>query len=461
MKNIKNIKITYIGGGSRAWARNLMNDLAKDDEIGGEVCLYDIDEYAAKQNAIIGNALSARTDVKGKWNYRVINNLNEALKNADFVIISILPGTFDEMESDVHTPEKYGIWQSVGDSTGPGGIVRSLRTVPMFVTFAEAIKEVCPTAWVINFTNPMTICTKTLYEVFPDIKAFGCCHEVFGAQKVLAKMVEKKYGIGVTRDQIDINVLGVNHFTWIDAAHYKNEDLFPLIKEYVENNSDGIESSDNNWANRLFETKEKVKFDLFRRFGVLGAAGDRHLAEFCPGKWYLESPETVTSYGFALTTVAWRKKDLGERIEKTEELVNGKKFDLFDSGEESVKQMKALLGLGNFVTNVNIPNIGQMGQTKLNAVVETNAYFSGDSVRPIYAGVLPDGPKGLVDRIITCQEMTVTAALKGDYELAFEAFVCDPNMCLDLKDARKLFDEMLFNTRKYLPYYDKYINSKK
>lgn len=454
---VKGIKIAYVGGGSRAWARNLMCDLAKDGEISGDICLYDIDKTAAEQNAAIGNMLSAREDVSGKWKYSVSDTLENALTGADFVIISILPGTFDEMASDVHVPEKYGIYQSVGDSTGPGGIVRALRTAPMFREFASAVKKYCPKAWVINFTNPMTVCTRTLYEVFPEIKAFGCCHEVFGTQKVFVKLLEKKYGIKAKREEIDVNVLGVNHFTWIDKAHYRNIDLMPLLKEELSASGGDMDGIDNNWVNKSFVSGHLVKFDLYRRYGVFGAAGDRHLAEFCPGKWYLKDPETVKKFGFALTTVDWRKQDFADKIVQTNELLNGKKFELFETGEESVRQIKALLGLGNFVTNVNLPNVGQMPQTAKGAVVETNAYFSGDSVTPVCAGDLPSEVKGLVDRIISCQEATVKAALYGDYELAFNAFLNDPNVCIDFDSARKLFDEMLYNTRKYLPYYDRYV----
>lgn len=102
------------------------------------------------------------------------------MTGADFVVISILPGIFDEMEFDVHLPERLGIWQSVGDTAGPGGMIRALRSIPMFVEIAEAIKAYSPDAWVINYTNPMSLLVKTLYTVFPEIKAFGCCHEVFG-----------------------------------------------------------------------------------------------------------------------------------------------------------------------------------------------------------------------------------------------------------------------------------------
>ena len=138
---VEDIKISYIGGGSRGWARGLMSDLASAPDISGTVALYDIDEQAAKDNAVIGNRFNYAEGVKSHWNYIATPSLDAALQGANFVIISILPGTFDEMESDVHTPEKYGIYQPVGDSVGPGGIVRALRTVPMFQVIAEAIRD--------------------------------------------------------------------------------------------------------------------------------------------------------------------------------------------------------------------------------------------------------------------------------------------------------------------------------
>jgi alpha-galactosidase len=162
----ENVKIAYIGGGSRGWAWGLMSDLATATDMSGEVFLYDIDYEAAKTNEIIGNKIKESKDA---WKYTAVPTLGEALTGANFVIISILPGTFDEMESDVHTPEEYGIYQAVGDTVGPGGIVRAMRTVPMFEEIAHAVEQYCPDAWVINYTNPMTVCVKALYSAFPKI----------------------------------------------------------------------------------------------------------------------------------------------------------------------------------------------------------------------------------------------------------------------------------------------------
>ena len=459
MKDIKNLKIAYIGGGSRGWARNLINDLAKEPLLAGEVALYDIDLEGAKMNEKIGNDLSAREDIVGKWNYKVYEKIDDALTGADFVVISILPGTFNEMESDVHTPEKYGIYQPVGDSTGPGGIVRALRCLPMFEEFAIAIKNNCPNAWVINFTNPMTMCVRTLYKVFPEIKAFGCCHEVFGTQKLLAKVLKDTYDLDVPREDIIVNIVGVNHFTFLTEAKYKGMDLFPIYKKYVDEHPEGIgESIDpDHWANAPFACTHKVKFDLFKRYGAIAAAGDRHLVEFCPGKWYLKDIDTIASFGYTLTSVQWRKNDLVNRKKVTLDNYNGKPFELRETGEETVLQIKALLGLGNIVTNVNIPHKGQIESLPIDAVVETNAFFSGDSLKPVHAGKVEPALNALFERIVEEQETVCDAALTGDYEKAFVAFVNNPNVCLGFKDARNLFNEMLENTKKYLPHYDRYL----
>ncbi len=451
------VKIAYIGGGSRGWAWGLMSDLASASDISGKVALYDIEKKAAQDNAIIGNKFNSAEGAQSHWEYEATDTLEEALEGANFVVISILPGTFDEMESDVHAPEKYGIWQSVGDTSGPGGIIRALRTVPMMQVIARAVEKCCPDAWVINYTNPMTVSVKTLYETFPNIKAFGCCHEVFGTQKLLATALEELRGIeGVQRKDIKVNVVGVNHFTWLTDARYKDMDLFRLYDELVEKFGETgyYRGKDKNWMNNSFACCNKVKFDLYKRFGVIAAAGDRHLAEFCPGKWYLESPEAVRDWGFGITTVAWRKEDLKKRLQKSADRISGAEtVALENTGEDGVNQIRALLGLEDMVTNVNIPNRGQIPNLPLGAVVETNAVFSDNSLRPVQAGEIPQSIHSLISRICAEQELVVKAAIDRDLEQAFQAFSGDPLVSLNTRDARKLFDEMVANTAAYLHEY--------
>lgn len=453
---VEELKIAYVGGGSRGWAWGLMSDLAANPDVSGDVYLYDIDFEAAKANEKIGNMYNNVEGARSKWTYHAVETPKEALSDADFVIISILPGTFDEMESDVHTPEKYGIYQSVGDTTGPGGIVRAMRTIPMFEVIANYIKEYCPKAWVINYTNPMTLCVKTLYDTFPEIKAFGCCHEVFGTQGLLGYVIEEFFGEKAVREDIKVNPVSVNHFTWLTKASYRGIDLFPYYKKYCDKYVDGLPTkSDNNWMNNHFSSQFKVRIDLFRRFGYIAAAGDRHLAEFCPGGWYLESPERVHEMKFALTPVSWRKKDLENRLERSRKLLSGEEeVKIWKTGEDGVHQIRALLGLCDLVTNVNIPNVGQIPNLPLGAVVETNAIFRSDEVTPVFAGNIPTEIHSLVSRICAEQEAVFDGIKRRDVEAIFEAFASDPLVTCSLNDARKMFNEMVENTKEYLKDYN-------
>lgn len=455
---MSDVQIAYIGGGSRGWAWTFMTDLALEPDMSGTIRLYDIDKKAAEANKIIGNQVTAREDAVGKWEYEAYDSIQTALEGADFVVLSILPGTFDEMAVDVHMPERLGIYQSVGDTAGPGGIMRALRTIPMYVEIAEAIRDHAPNAWVINYTNPMSLCVKTLYHVFPQIKAFGCCHEVFGTQKVLKEIVEQKFGVEeIDRSEIQVNVLGINHFTWFDYASYKGIDLFPVYKEYIDAHyEEGHHERDKHWMNSSFECAHRVKFDLFRRYGMIAAAGDRHLAEFMPRNEYLNDPETVTGWKFGLTTVDWRKEDLKNRLEKSRKLVAGEEqVELKPTGEEGIQLIKALCGLRRMVSNVNIPNTSlQIKNLPADAIVETNAVFERDAIRPVVAGEIPENVKTLIMPHVENHAYTLQAALTCDKELVVKAFLNDPIVkgknCKE-EDIRQLVDDMIAATAKYLP----------
>jgi alpha-galactosidase len=453
--NNTNLKIAYIGGGSRGWAWVFMTDLALEPQLGGQISLYDLDGEAAKNNAIIGNKISEQAAAVGKWTYSAADSLAEALTGADFVIISILPGTFREMRSDVHLPERRGVYQAVGDTTGPGGIIRALRTIPMFAQIATAIKEYAPEAWVINYTNPMAWCVRTLYQTFPEIKAFGCCHEVFGTQSLLAEMVKRK-GLAktVTRNDIHVNVMGINHFTWFDSASFQGHDLMPLYADFVNENYDtGVTTDTSHLPDIVFSCNHRVKFDLFRQYGWIAAAGDRHLAEFMPGERYLASPEKVREWGFYLTTVDWREKDLRDRLAKSKRLLMGEAVELKPSGEEGIALIKALCGLGRIISNVNLPNTaGQLKYIPPATVVETNALFSYNEVRPLMAGLVKPEVLALLMPHVSNQEMVYDAAVNCNRYTVYKAFASDPLLAgrLSAEQIVALANEMIANTRAYL-----------
>lgn len=456
----KKIKICYIGGGSKMWARIFMADLAVAEGLSGEIALYDIDIEAAERNAKIGRYINENPKTISKFEYKVYDDLDKALIGATFVIISILPGTFKEMRSDVHTPEKYGIYQSVGDTAGPGGVLRAMRTVPLYEEFAQKIRDICPNAWVINLTNPMSICTKTLFDVFPEIKAFGCCHEVFHAQELLTVVLNDIKGIKVDRKDIYTDACGVNHFTWITKANYGDIDLLSLLPEFMDKYyEEGYyeRAGEDRFKFRYdpFAYGNKVKFDLFNRFGALGAAGDRHLAEFVPNDWYLKDPQTVEEWQFGLTTVDYREERQRKQIEDTIAMSEGRKeFEVGKSNEEAVDLMKALLGFGTIVSNVNMPNKGQMSQMPIGSIVETNCVFSNDNVCPVVSNPLPEGAFELVYKACINVDYCYRAIKERNLEKIYYSFR-NQALCSSLskEDSFELFKEMCYNTRAYLDGY--------
>ena len=456
---MRKIKIAYLGGGSKAWARVFMTDLALADGLCGEIALYDIDVSAAELNQRIGAVINRSPETVSKWDYRVYTEIGEALDGADFVACSILPGTFDEMESDVHLPEEYGIYQSVGDTVGPGGILRAMRTVPIYEGFAREIKTHCPQAWVINLTNPMTACTKTLYDVFPEIKAFGCCHEVFHAQEFLCCVAHEVLGVPrPVRREMVIDACGVNHFTWLTKANYDGRDMLAVLPEFIEKFYEkgycehlGVEPDD--FREDPFRYGNKVKMDLFRRFGVLAAAGDRHLVEFMDRSWYLKNKADAESWLYHLTTVGYRKQDRINKINQSQRIADGEEeIKVVKSDEEVVELMKALLGLiPPIVSNANTLNVGQMAGMPAGSVVETNCVFSRNSVKPIVAKPLPGDVNALVLRNAQNIENAYNGIKNRDFRQIFEAFVNQP-LCsgLALSDARELFVRMVKATDNYL-----------
>jgi len=432
------LKIAYIGGGSREWARKLMFDLALCPELGGQVALYDIDMDAARLNEQLGNWLQTQPGVVSRWKYATVSTLSDVLRGADFVVLSIQPGPLEIMAEEIAIAEEYGLFFPVGDTTGAPGLVRGLRAATIYAGFVEAIQTICPRAWIINYTNPMAICIRALTKVAPSLKVFGCCHEVFATQRLLAELVSKYSDVSTVpaRTDIHINVFGLNHFTWIDRCEFQGRDVLELVKQHIDQPGTlrtFSRAEVEGWKD-WFRSADQVKFALFQRFGLLAAAGDRHLVEFLPG--FVRSIDTLFRWGIIRTPVSWRIERWRTAPQKTHDLMSGRApFHLQASGEEGVGQIKALVGLGDLITNVNLPNRGQVENLPADTVVETNAHFGRDEIRPLTAGRLPAGLAPIIARHSANQELIIEAALTRSPDLAFQAVYGDPTNPLTLDEA--------------------------
>lgn len=468
---MKQVTIAYIGGGSKNWAQKYFSDLLIQDKLEGIIRLYDIDNDAALLNQKCFSRMVSqnRDKVKSKWSCEVEPNIEKALTGADIVLISILPYSLHNMHWDVHYPERYGIYQPVGDTVGPGGYSRALRTLGYFFFFGEKIKECCPLAWVINYTNPLDMCVNALYTSFPEIKAFGCCHEVYSNQKLIAGVLDlfnsldevgQKYFMesnlkevkralrranikftsfkhpNTDRHEIHPNVQGVNHFTLINEAKYKDKDIMPIYKAFVPMFKE--------WRSPFLNNI--VKFDIFEKYGVFGAAGDRHLSEFVPDSYLPIGKKHYGKSGFILTTVRNRLlRDFLKRNQLKLQASGFLKTRIKSSGEEGVLQLIALSGLGDIVSNVNIPNLGQAPGLPYGTAVETNARFSEGKIEPICAGEIQND--FLRNREILHAENQrdyVKAFFENDKEGLLKVFMRDPSVARLTQDKqRALFQEMI------------------
>jgi alpha-galactosidase len=447
-KNAAHFKIAYIGGGSRNWAPSLMSDLALAPSLSGEIALFDIDTAAAAANIAVGNSIFGHRDAASRFKVDAVPRLGDALAGAAFVVLSIEPGPITMRYADLEIPRKYGIMQPVGDTTGPGGILRSLRAVPLYEGFAHEIMGACPEAWVINYTNPMTVCVAALYAAEPSIKAFGCCHEVAGTQERLAGLASKWLSVPApSRREIRLDVSGVNHFTFTTSASWNGVDLLAKLREEIANPGFFADRSDaagrRKAEEKWFESDGLIACDFLRTFGVLGAAGDRHLSEFVP--WYLTSEEDLARWGIVLTPYEWRVRRMESLSTRAQDAA------LKPSGEEGVDMMRALLGITPHVGNVNVPDRGQVTGLPEGAIVETYAGFEKDSVVPIAASALPPTLAAHVRHIAQVQAATLEAARKKDRDLALQALLLDPLVRIPTDRARRMLDEMLMHVKDYLP----------
>ncbi|WP_435102923.1 glycoside hydrolase family 4 [Halarchaeum sp. P4] len=449
------VTIAYVGGGSRQWVPNLVQDLALS-EFDGTVRLYDLDVEAAERNAEFGNWVQDREDATADWTYEATGSLDAALEGADVVLLSTQYNPAETFVHDLDIPKEHGIYGAVAATIGPGGIFRAMRTIHDYKRIAARVREHCPDAWVFNFTNPVHFVTRALYDEFPDINAVGMCHEVLHQRGVLADIASEHLDMDAEREDVSVNVKGINHFTWIDEAYCDGVDLWPLLEDLKDSEEAHREFTPEDLEDMSpFGGKRQVTWELFRRFGVMPFAGERHIVEYA--NWFLHGgKEGLNRWGVKRTTSEFRSKHwTPSESEQTTDveawLAGEKEFTLESSGEVLLDILEALSGGDTFVTNVNMPNRGQIEGLEHGPVVETNALVRASEIRPLAAGGFPRPVESLIQGHIDTIETVIEAARDGDLDTAFEGFLIDPQVrTLQTEEAAELFAELIAAEKDYL-----------
>lgn len=447
------MKVTIVGGGSYQWTPELMADLFETPSLHGlHLVLEDIDASAlAKMEALAnrldkamgsGAVISATTDQR------------EALEGADFVIVTVSTGGFDSMSVDLEVPARHGIRQSVGDTVGPGGISRSLRNIPVLVGIAKDMEELCPNAWLLNITNPMTCLTRAVCKE-TSIRTVGLCHEVGNWCLDLA------IALGKPAESIKASVCGVNHFPVLTALTVEDEDGFSVLKEMVESLgglralAPGPDRPAGEPMSMLdFCQRHYLQLHLLDRWGTFPAAGDRHIAEFMPSI-LTEETGWGEEFNISLTTIADRKRDQDGFVQDVDKWLSGEQpLQTWQSGELPAPVIDSLVTGNRREIAANIPNVGQSAELPNGAVVESTCVVDHDGVRGREEMTLPAPYAELVRRHVAVQELTVEAAMNSDLTLAKAAFFLDPLAGRgSLQETELMVEELVQGTKNWLPCY--------
>ncbi len=445
------MQITIVGGGSYQWTPELLADLLGTPSLhGAHIVLEDIDPAPLpRMEALAGRlneALGARATVSSTTEQR------RALEGADYVIVTISTGGFASMAVDLDVPERYGIRQSVGDTVGPGGITRALRNIPVLVGIASDMEQVCPDAWLLNITNPMTVLTRAV-TARTSIRTVGLCHEVGNWCLDLAIALVKP------AESVRPRVAGVNHFPVITELDIDGQDGIGVLRQIVADAGGpaalapvaGRPEADP-FTPLDFARRHVLSLTFLDRWGAVPAAGDRHLAEFLPSV-LTEDSGWGADYGIECTTIAERERHQAGYVADVEAWLDGSKdLQTWQSGELPGPVIDALVTGTPLEAPVNIPNTGQCPDLPEGAVVESIGVVDADGVRGRDRVVTPPPFAELLRRHVAVQELTVEAALTGDRVLAGAAYALDPLAGRgDLRRTDAMVGELMEHTGRWLP----------
>lgn len=414
--------IVIIGAGSVEFTRELLGDIFSFPELGSvRVVLHDIDAERLETAEAIARATAAQTGATPE----VVASLDRrrALDGANYVINVIQVGMHDATVRDFEIPEKYGLHQTIGDTIGIGGVFRGLRTFPVLDGIARDMLEVCPDAWLLNYTNPMAMNVTYLHRVAPQLKVLGLCHSVYWTMVGLCEIV------GVPYDEVSYWSAGVNHQAWVLKWERAGQDLYPLLDQRIAADP---------------ELRRRVRVDMYRRLGYYPTETSEHSSEYVP--WYLRHPEEVERLRLNVGEyVDISAANLAEYARVRSELEHGRTLEIDTSSTEYAPQVIHSLETGTVrVISANVANDALITNLPGGLAVEVPTVLDALGAHPMKVGDLPAQCAALNRNFLGPVDLTVQAALDGDPRLVRAAAMVDPNTAatLTVDQIWQLCDEL-------------------
>ncbi|MCD8826328.1 alpha-glucosidase/alpha-galactosidase [Staphylococcus gallinarum] len=427
-------KITFLGAGSTVFAKNVLGDCMTVDALQDfEFALFDIDEERLRDSELMLNNL--KKNLNSTVKVTAYHDRKAALSGAKYVINAIQVGGYDPATiTDFEIPKKYGLRQTIADTLGIGGIFRNLRTIPVMQDFARDMKEVCPDAWFLNYTNPMAVLTNVMLQ--EGIKTVGLCHSVQVCASHLLESLE------MSQDNIQWKIAGINHMAWLLEITQDGKDIYPEIKKRAK-------------AKQQTTHDDMVRFELLDKFGYYVTESSEHNAEYHPYFIKDQYPELIEKYNIPLDEYPRRcVNQIEEWKQMRDDIVNDQNLTHERSHEYGSYIIEAMETDQPFKIGGNVLNTGGLiSNLPENAVVEVPCLVDASGIAPTYVGALPEQLAALNRTNINTQLLTIEAALTQSKDKIYQAALLDPHIAseLSIDDIIALCDDLIEAHGDWLP----------
>ena len=429
-------KITFIGAGSTVFAKNVLGDCMRTPALQGfELALFDIDLQRLKDSENMLNNIKGSSG--STCTVKAYVDRKEALRGAKYVINAIQVGGYDPCTiTDFEIPKKYGLRQTIADTAGIGGIFRNLRTIPVMLDFAADIREVCPDALFLNYTNPMAVLTNVM-NTHGGVRTVGLCHSV---QQCIPGLFDH---LGMDQTGVQAKIAGINHMAWLLEVTKDGEDLYPEIKRRAK-------------EKQLEPHGDMVRYEMMLRFGYYITESSEHNAEYHPYFIKRNYPELIERFQIPLDEYPRRCVEQISNWQKMrEELVLNTELQHVRSHEYASYILEAIETNVPFKIGGNVMNTGLITNLPREACVEVPCLVDSSGVTPTYLGDLPPQCAALNRTNINTQLLTIEAAMTHKKDHIYHAAMLDPHTAAELSmdDIVSMCDELITAHGDWLPQY--------
>ena len=423
--------MTFVGAGSVEFTRNVVTDLCCYPELRGglHLALHDISAERLAHAQRLVSRISAQTGAGAT--VTATRDRRAALAGARYVINEVQVGGYDATRADFDIPARYGVRQTIGDTLGIGGIFRGLRTIPVVVALARDMHEVCPDAYLLSYSNPMAMLPWAVYEGTEFSRVFGLCHSVRDTQAFLTGLV------GADPERVRFLTAGFNHQAFVLRFEQDGQSLYPRLAEIIESSP---------------ELRQRVRVEIFRRFGYFPTESSEHSAEYVP--WFMRHDDQVGQFRiFVGDYLARSEENLRELEALQRDLAADAPLELEPANELASLFIHALETGTERELHVNIRNDGLISSLPDACCVEVPCLVGPGGAKPVPVGALPPQLAALNRTFLNVVELTVRAALEGSRDHVYQAALLDPNTAATLTTTQivAMCDDLLEAHRGLLP----------